>query len=207
MIIVAVAALIGGRLYHVIDQWQLYRTHPITAILPLDGPARRLVRLRRVHRPRRPRRDHHRDDRRLALRPARPPGVLALGRRRRARACSSCRRSGAGATSSTRSSTGRRRRCRGASGSTAPTGSRDYLVLDATRSRRPTSSRCSCTSRCRGSLGALVLIWLGRGAGLAARAGRPAPDLLRLVRPDAVRARGAAHAATGRSSASRRPRS
>jgi phosphatidylglycerol:prolipoprotein diacylglycerol transferase len=35
MIIVAVAALIGGRLYHVIDQWQLYAPHPITAILPL----------------------------------------------------------------------------------------------------------------------------------------------------------------------------
>jgi len=35
MIIVAVAALIGGRLYHVIDQWQLYKDHPITAILPL----------------------------------------------------------------------------------------------------------------------------------------------------------------------------
>jgi phosphatidylglycerol:prolipoprotein diacylglycerol transferase len=35
MIIVAIAALIGGRLYHVIDQWQLYRDNPITAILPL----------------------------------------------------------------------------------------------------------------------------------------------------------------------------
>jgi phosphatidylglycerol:prolipoprotein diacylglycerol transferase len=35
MIIVAVAALIGGRLYHVIDQWHLYKDHPITAILPL----------------------------------------------------------------------------------------------------------------------------------------------------------------------------
>ena len=39
MIIVAVAALIGGRLYHVIDQWQLYRDHPITAILPLTANA------------------------------------------------------------------------------------------------------------------------------------------------------------------------
>jgi phosphatidylglycerol---prolipoprotein diacylglyceryl transferase len=35
MIVVAVAALIGGRLYHVIDQWHLYQDHPITAILPL----------------------------------------------------------------------------------------------------------------------------------------------------------------------------
>jgi phosphatidylglycerol:prolipoprotein diacylglycerol transferase len=35
LIVVAVAALIGGRLYHVIDQWQLYAPHPITAILPL----------------------------------------------------------------------------------------------------------------------------------------------------------------------------
>jgi phosphatidylglycerol:prolipoprotein diacylglycerol transferase len=35
MIIVAVAALIGGRLYHVIDHWALYKDNPITAILPL----------------------------------------------------------------------------------------------------------------------------------------------------------------------------
>jgi phosphatidylglycerol:prolipoprotein diacylglycerol transferase len=35
MIIVAIAALIGGRLYHVIDQWALYKDHPITALLPL----------------------------------------------------------------------------------------------------------------------------------------------------------------------------
>ena len=35
MIVIAVAALIGGRLYHVIDQWQLYKDNPITAILPL----------------------------------------------------------------------------------------------------------------------------------------------------------------------------
>jgi phosphatidylglycerol:prolipoprotein diacylglycerol transferase len=35
MIVIAVSALIGGRLYHVIDQWQLYKDHPITAILPL----------------------------------------------------------------------------------------------------------------------------------------------------------------------------
>ena len=35
IVIVAVAALIGGRLYHVIDQWQLYQNDPITAILPI----------------------------------------------------------------------------------------------------------------------------------------------------------------------------
>ena len=35
MIIVAVAALAGGRLYHVIDQWALYKDHPLTAFLPL----------------------------------------------------------------------------------------------------------------------------------------------------------------------------
>jgi phosphatidylglycerol:prolipoprotein diacylglycerol transferase len=34
LIIVAVAALIGGRLYHVIDQWQLYAANPIAIILP-----------------------------------------------------------------------------------------------------------------------------------------------------------------------------
>ncbi|HUQ79022.1 MAG TPA: prolipoprotein diacylglyceryl transferase [Patescibacteria group bacterium] len=39
MIIVAIAALAGGRLYHVIDQWVLYRDHPITALLPLTVQA------------------------------------------------------------------------------------------------------------------------------------------------------------------------
>jgi phosphatidylglycerol---prolipoprotein diacylglyceryl transferase len=34
MIVVAVAALIGGRLYHVIDQWALYQDDPIKIILP-----------------------------------------------------------------------------------------------------------------------------------------------------------------------------
>ena len=34
MIVVAVAALIGGRLYHVIDQWQLYRDDPLKIVLP-----------------------------------------------------------------------------------------------------------------------------------------------------------------------------
>ena len=34
MIVVAVAALIGGRLYHVIDQWQLYKDDPLKIVLP-----------------------------------------------------------------------------------------------------------------------------------------------------------------------------
>jgi phosphatidylglycerol:prolipoprotein diacylglycerol transferase len=34
MIIVAIAALIGGRLYHVIDQWAIYQDNPIDIILP-----------------------------------------------------------------------------------------------------------------------------------------------------------------------------
>ena len=34
MIIVAVAALAGGRLYHVIDQWQLYQDDPLRIVLP-----------------------------------------------------------------------------------------------------------------------------------------------------------------------------
>ena len=34
IIVVAVAALIGGRLYHVIDQWQLYAGDPVRIILP-----------------------------------------------------------------------------------------------------------------------------------------------------------------------------
>ncbi|MEO5941160.1 MAG: prolipoprotein diacylglyceryl transferase [Candidatus Limnocylindrales bacterium] len=39
MIVVAIAALAGGRLYHVIDQWQLYAPHPLTAFLPLTVQA------------------------------------------------------------------------------------------------------------------------------------------------------------------------
>jgi phosphatidylglycerol:prolipoprotein diacylglycerol transferase len=35
LIIVAIAALIGGRAYHVIDQWQVYAADPIRAILPV----------------------------------------------------------------------------------------------------------------------------------------------------------------------------
>jgi len=39
LIVVAVAALIGGRLYHVIDQWVLYKDDPITILLPIKRAA------------------------------------------------------------------------------------------------------------------------------------------------------------------------
>jgi phosphatidylglycerol:prolipoprotein diacylglycerol transferase len=35
MIVIAIAALVGGRVYHLIDQWHLYQNDPITAILPI----------------------------------------------------------------------------------------------------------------------------------------------------------------------------
>ena len=35
LLLVAIAALVGGRLYHVIDQWRIYAPDPITAILPI----------------------------------------------------------------------------------------------------------------------------------------------------------------------------
>jgi phosphatidylglycerol:prolipoprotein diacylglycerol transferase len=34
IIVVSVAALIGGRLYHVIDRWDLYRDNPLAIVLP-----------------------------------------------------------------------------------------------------------------------------------------------------------------------------
>ena len=34
LIVIAIAALIGGRLYHVVDQWQLYAGDPLKIILP-----------------------------------------------------------------------------------------------------------------------------------------------------------------------------
>ncbi|HEY8238412.1 MAG TPA: prolipoprotein diacylglyceryl transferase [Candidatus Limnocylindrales bacterium] len=36
LVVIAVAALIGGRLYHVIDQWQLYADCPIKIVIPIQ---------------------------------------------------------------------------------------------------------------------------------------------------------------------------
>ena len=38
MIVIAIAALIGGRLYHVIDQWALYRDDLVKIVLPPYTP-------------------------------------------------------------------------------------------------------------------------------------------------------------------------
>ena len=69
LLVVAIAALIGGRLYHVIDQWHLYQDDPIKIILPpysglgaYGGLITGLIAL-------------------VAVRPASPPVVLALGGR------------------------------------------------------------------------------------------------------------------------------
>ncbi len=79
-----------------------------------------------------------------------------------------------------------------------------YPCLRPTRWRRPGSSRCSCTSRSAGILGAITLLWLARRYGPRMRPGRPAARLLHLVRRGAVLARDSCGPATGRSSGSRR---
>ena len=150
MIIVAVAALIGGRLYHVIDQWAALQGRP-----DQDLPAAR------TRRPRRLRRDRHRDDRRRTStsRCKRQP-LPALGRHRRPgpvrdaghRPLGQLLQPGA-VRAADDAAVGHRDRLRPPD--------RGLPVRRRTRSRPPTSSRCSCTSRSPGIVGALVLIWLG----------------------------------------------
>jgi prolipoprotein diacylglyceryltransferase len=38
LIISGAGGLIGGRLYHVIDQWSLYKDDPLTILLPIALP-------------------------------------------------------------------------------------------------------------------------------------------------------------------------
>ena len=98
MIFVAIAALIGGRLYHVIDQWPLYKDDLLRIVLPpytglgvyggiLDRDRRAVVLIRALER----------------------QPILALGGRRRAGPVHDAGDRRAGGTSSTRSCTGHRR--------------------------------------------------------------------------------------------------
>ena len=154
MIVVAIAALIGGRLYHVIDQWALYQDdlsrsscRPTRASASTAGSPGTIAG--------------------VPLRPLEAAPVPALG------ATSSspglfvdAGASRAGATSSTRSCTARRPTCRGASRSTAPIASPTYPCSAYPTRRRRASTRCSCTSRSRASSGALSC------SGSAPRCGR-----------------------------------
>ena len=134
MIIVPIAALIGGRLYHVIDQWALYKDDPIKIVLPPYSGLGVYGGIAVGDRGGVPRTRGTRTRRSCA------------GRTSSRRACSPCRRSPAGATSSTRSCTARRRPCRGASRSSASFAWPTWRARP-TRSRRPASTRSSCTSR------------------------------------------------------------
>ena len=180
MIIVAVAALIGGRLYHVIDQWQLYKDDPITIVLPpvlrASGVYGGIIAGT------------------IAAMSCTSAGSASPFRRwaeSSRRACSSCRRSAAGETSSTRSCTARRRPCRGASRSTAPTGSPTTRARvpardDALPSAVPVRVDLGGHRRARPDLARAA-------AGVAAAPRRPAADLLHLVRGRPVRPRDAPH--------------
>ena len=112
LIPVAVCAIVGARLYHVIDQWLYYRDHLAAIVLPPYsglGLYGGIAGADRGHR--------------IPL-PTSPAAAVAGPRRRGARARCSPRPSPAGATSSTRSCTVRRPTCPGASPSIAPTASR-----------------------------------------------------------------------------------
>ena len=197
MIVVAIAALIGGRLYHVIDQWVLYKDDPIKIFLPpysglgvyggiVTGTIAAFLYARYKKVP--------------FLRWAdiiAPGPVHDAGDR------------AAGGTSSTRSCTARRRRCRGGSRSIAPTGS---------VARPSTTPAPSCPETTRfhplflyeslsGLLGALVLD-LARLPRSASGCGRATccSSSSSGTRSSGSSSRPSARA-TGRSSASRSPRS
>ena len=192
MILVAIAALVGGRAYHVIDQWALYQDDLLKIVLPpytglgvYGGIAAGLV------------------------------AVILYARRLRqpiwrwadiiAPALFAMQAVAAGATSSTRSSTDRRPRFRGESRSNAPIGSRP------TRAGRPFQRRRDFQplflyESLSGVLGAAVLIWLGFRLRDRLRAGDLA--LVFFIWYGVVRfALERSDKTTGRSSASRRHRS
>ena len=157
IIIVAVAALIGGRLYHVIDQWALYKDNLLAIVLP---PYSGLGVYGGILTGRSPHRDPA----------AAGSSRSGSGRTSSRPACSSCRPSGAGGTSSTRSCTGRPRTCRGASPSTAPTASSPYpcpTYPPDTTGFHPLFLYESIS----GILGAVTLLWIARRYGARMRPG------------------------------------
>ena len=179
---------------------------------PPADPARRRrrLRLRRVQRSRGVRRAPHRDDRGAGPTCAGSTSRSGAGPTSSRRRCSRCRRSVGSATSSTRSCTARRRTCPGGSRSSARTGSRQYAC--------PAGSDPNATlgqhfqplflyESLSAILGLLFLLWLGRRFSDRLRPG----DLLLIffiwyARPGSCSS-SCAPATTGRSAASRRPRS
>ena len=133
--------------------------------------------------------------------------LLALGRRRRARACSSCRRSGGSGNFFNQELYG--------PPTTLPWGIRDRLRPSDRASTRARALPVATThfhplflyESLSGLLGAARPALARPAPVVAAGAGRPAPDLLRLVRARPGSRSRASGAATGRSSGSRRPRS
>ena len=138
LIIIAIAALIGGRAYHVIDQWHLYQDNPIKIFLPpysglgvygglITGVLAFLLLVR-----------YHRINGWIWADIVAPAlfTMQAIGR---------------WGTSSTRSSSARRPTSPGASPSTVPTASaitgRRSTHARSSPRRQPSSRRSSCTNR------------------------------------------------------------
>ena len=103
-----------------------------------------------VHRPRGLRRDHHRHGRGVPVRPLQARPVPALGGHRRAGPVRDAGRRALGQLLQPGAVRHAHVAARGASRSTAPTAS-PRIPAPSSRKPRPRSTRCSCTSRSRGS--------------------------------------------------------
>ena len=149
LLLVGALALIGGRLYHVIDQWQLYQNNLLAIILPpyaglglYGGVAGRGDR------------DHHLH----ALAASAAAAVARLGRRRHAlraghRPLGQLLQPGA-VRAADRCAVGHRHRLR------PPR--RRIPLLASTRSRRPASTRSSSTNRRSNILGGFIVLFISR---------------------------------------------
>ncbi len=163
IIIVAAAALIGGRLYHVIDQWHLYQDDPLKIVLPpysglgvyggiITGTIAAWYLTRRWHQSFPKWADV------IAPGPVRHAGDRALGQLLQPGAV----------RAADRPAVGHRDRLR-------PPGRRPRdpaVPVRAVPGRRPpASTRCSCTSRSAGSSGRVTLLWIARRYGRRMRPG------------------------------------